>query len=271
MSMSFAKPCTVAVPAYLNSRAYFHHPLPEGCVLSPLYPRDAATALAEGRVQAGLLPVAVLPALAGQVTYLGEYGIGAAGPVRSVLLHACAPLAELNAAHVLHLTGQSATSVRLLGLLIGYRSGFRNLPMAADGDGLVDGQLLIGDAALCSRGVLAYPHVTDLAEAWRADTGLPFVFARWVIRRDASPALRAALEGWLAAFAMERRRLDCRVAEREAARYGLTPGDAYRYLQGMHTTLDAAHLSGQALFLEELARHRPVFRPAAVERRVSCA
>ena len=43
---------------------------------------------------------------------------------------------------------------------------------------------MIGDAALLlSARRHAYPHVTDLGEAWKAWTGLPFVFAVWAARR----------------------------------------------------------------------------------------
>jgi chorismate dehydratase len=261
----------IAVPAYLNSRAYFHHPLPAGSVLSALYPREAIAALAEGRMQAGLVPVSGLATLGEAVECIGNYGIAARGAVKSVLLHSRVPLAELNAGHVLRLTRQSATSVRLLALLIGYRRGFRQLPAVAAGNMPVDGELLIGDAALCSRSIRTYRYTTDLAEAWHAGTGLPFVFARWVIRRDAPDQLRATLATWLASFAAGRELLHRQVAEREAVRYGLTPAAACDYLQGMQTLLDDSHLAGQALFERELARHRPEFAPALPAARLSYA
>ena len=48
-----------------------------------------------------------------------------------------------------------------------------------------DAFLLIGDEALRQRrGVPGYPHLYDLGEEWHRWTGLPFVFARWVVRRD---------------------------------------------------------------------------------------
>ena len=47
-----------------------------------------------------------------------------------------------------------------------------------------DAMLLIGDNALKQKNKLSYKYVYDLAEAWKQMTGKPFVFARWVYRKD---------------------------------------------------------------------------------------
>ena len=48
-----------------------------------------------------------------------------------------------------------------------------------------DAFLLIGDEALRNRrGVRGYPYLYDLGQEWHEWTGLPFVFARWVVRCD---------------------------------------------------------------------------------------
>ena len=62
--------------------------------------------------------------------------------------------------------------------------------------------LVIGDDALVARAELRGSHIHDLGEAWRAWTGLPFVFAVWAVRRAALaayPAEVAALTGALVA------------------------------------------------------------------------
>ncbi|HWT06121.1 MAG TPA: MqnA/MqnD/SBP family protein, partial [Xanthomonadales bacterium] len=61
--------------------------------------------------------------------------------------------------------------------------------------------LVIGDDALVARGACAPAAIHDLGEAWRAWTGLPFVFAVWAVRRDvlaARPDDVAALAAALA-------------------------------------------------------------------------
>jgi chorismate dehydratase len=58
-----------------------------------------------------------------------------------------------------------------------------------------DGLLLIGDEALRRRhGVPGLPHVYDLGRVWFDRTGLPFVYAHWVARRDADEAELIAFE-----------------------------------------------------------------------------
>jgi chorismate dehydratase len=69
-----------------------------------------------------------------------------------------------------------------------------------------DAFLLIGDEALLHRaGVKGYPYLADLGEVWNDWTDLPFVFARWVARKEMPAseknqlcqALAASLEyGW---------------------------------------------------------------------------
>ena len=55
-----------------------------------------------------------------------------------------------------------------------------------------DAGLLIGDPALMvDTGGL---HAYDLAEVWRAKTGLPFVFAVWTVRKAALAEMRAGVE-----------------------------------------------------------------------------
>jgi chorismate dehydratase len=115
--------------------------------------------------------------------------ISAIGPVQSVMLFSRQPLEELAGATIA-LSGESATSVILLKILLiryyGYRTSFITT-MEQDLTVLdqLPAVLLIGDAAL--RGVKAgtAPFVYDLGALWLAATGLPFVFALWMVRRDA--------------------------------------------------------------------------------------
>ena len=55
-----------------------------------------------------------------------------------------------------------------------------------------DAGLLIGDPAMMVQtdGLYAY----DLAEVWRAKTGLPFVFAVWAVRKAALAEMREGLD-----------------------------------------------------------------------------
>jgi chorismate dehydratase len=61
-----------------------------------------------------------------------------------------------------------------------------------------DAFLLIGNQALRQRmGAPGFPHTYDLGEEWHTWTELPFVFARWIVRKDLDPKDIALLEDTL--------------------------------------------------------------------------
>ncbi len=246
-------PVRLVITPYLNTRAFVHHGAPADCELLALPPREAGPAIVGGRAQAGIVPVGALGELGRQVDLLGDYGIACAGPSLSVLFFSRVPFDELDGHSRIALTPDSRSSVRLLYLLLAWRG--RAMPTVATAGDTPDGELVIGDAALRRAPRLAaYPYVIDLAERWHRLQGLPMVFARWVIRRDAAPALRARLLAWLAAYAQAESRLLDGAAAADAGRAGLAPGAARAYLNGIRTVLEAADLRGQQRYLDELAR-----------------
>ncbi|MGD9602507.1 MAG: MqnA/MqnD/SBP family protein [Gammaproteobacteria bacterium] len=245
-------PATIVITPYLNSRAFVHHGPPPGCRLRALAPRDAGPAILRGEVLAGLVPVGGLADLGSQVELLGEYGIACPGPSRSVLFCSRVPFAEIDATTTVRLSADSMSSVRLLYLLLTYRGG--SLPRFVSDAGDVDGELVIGDAALRMAGDARYPHRVDLAEGWQARHGLPMVFARWVIDRRATRAQRAQLAWWLRAYAAHAPALLDRAAAECHAAVGLSVSDARDYLDGIRTSLRGEDLAGQARYLAELSR-----------------
>ena len=120
---------------------------------------------------------------------LPDLSISAEGPVKSVLLFAKRPIEELDGATV-HLTSESETSVALIKILLSRMYSFQNTFCRAESGCVTlqeqcDALLLIGDAALKASGASRGCHVYDLGELWFQFTGLPFVFALWLLRRDA--------------------------------------------------------------------------------------
>lgn len=115
--------------------------------------------------------------------------ISSVGAVKSVLLFSRVPLTELDGERI-GMTTESDTSVALLRIVLGRFHGFRNvferteLPLEKALESY-PALLLIGDAALRAAlgkgGWLVY----DLGELWYRFTGLPFVFALWLVRREA--------------------------------------------------------------------------------------
>lgn len=126
---------------------------------------------------------------------LPELSISAIGAVKSVFLFSRVPIEELDRGSI-GLSAESDTSVNLLKVLLARKYGFNNsferttLPLA-EALKVYPGLLLIGDAALKGAASGNNFHCYDLGELWHAFTGLPFVFALWIVRREAARSKRA--------------------------------------------------------------------------------
>ncbi len=124
--------------------------------------------------------------------------ISSVGPVKSVLLFSCLPIEELNNRPIA-LTTESDTSVNLLRIILARQFGFSNrferspLPLS---EALKEysALLLIGDAALRESMAGRDLFVYDLGELWLAFTGLPFVFALWMVTRQAAEQKRSEVQ-----------------------------------------------------------------------------
>lgn len=249
------RPHRLIITPYLNTRAFVHHRPPGMFRFLPLTPREAVPALLAGKAIAGLVPVGGLSELGFEVDLLGHYGIASPGPAQSVLLLSKRPFDSLGASQRVRLSADSMSSVRLLYLLLASRKGRRALPRpAAEGEAF-DAELVIGDRALQPGIRSAWPHVTDLAEAWQARHQLPMVFARWVVHRRASSSMRAHLAWWLSAYALREEALRDRAAAEDYAMAGLDPPSARAYLGGLRHVLTEEDLAGQARYEQELAAH----------------
>jgi len=125
-----------------------------------------------------------------QYCLLPELSISAIGPVKSVFLFARVPIEELDGAAI-GLSAESDTSVNLLKVLLARKCGFSNsfertrLPLSQALERF-PGLLLIGDAALRGAVAAGAYHVYDLGQLWHDFTGLPFVFALWIVRLDSA-------------------------------------------------------------------------------------
>lgn len=163
--------------------------------------RDVPSRVAQ-RLHAGEIDLGMIPSIeyaAGDYAIVPGIAIGATNAVRSVLLFHAVPLEDVRR---VALDTSSRTSVALTKILLRERLG-RDPEYVAMGPNLeamlaeADAALVIGDPALYAKPV-GQKHL-DLGEAWRALTGLPFVFAFWAGRPGAvTPEDVARLQAALA-------------------------------------------------------------------------
>ncbi len=247
---------------YANMAPFQKMGPPEGCRFVNCLPRDSIQALKEKRILAAAVPVGGLAALEKITLFLGSYGIAVNGKAMSVLFFSDRPFSQFARPLTVGLTGESASSVRLLYLLLGYAHGFDRVPLLATQAGPSNGYLVIGDRALrwarefeATGSVHGYTHVMDLADEWHKRCQLPFVFARWVIHKEAPQALRHLVDHWLEKFSREEDMLIQKATPLVAAQMKLPQAYVEQYLRVIRRCLTPHDEAGQQHFLSELKRH----------------
>ncbi|WZO99424.1 menaquinone biosynthesis protein [Isosphaeraceae bacterium EP7] len=181
------KPLRVGAVSYLNAKPLYHRfdELAPGATLVMDVPSRLASRLAEGSLDVALIPsVEYLRGMSSGYRILPGFAIAARGAVRSVKLFSRVPLGQIRR---LALDEGSRTSQALVRVLLAEVHGVcpeavEPLPLGVPiQESTADAILLIGDRAMHDPGG-PFHTVMDLAEAWRTLTGLPFVFALWVVR-----------------------------------------------------------------------------------------
>jgi chorismate dehydratase len=218
--------------------------------------------LAAGELQVSVVSAVEYARNAAAYHLLPDLAISCDGPVHSVALFSRRPVEELDGRTVL-LTASSRTSILLLELLCRHRWGVTPhfataRAEAVDLDGLAglphDAVLVIGDAALLLRARGSYPVHLDLGLEWKRWTGLPFVFAVWAARREASlPAVQEVHTRLLASRDWGLRHLDLLAAEAARAS-GVAEGVCREYLGDLDYALSYRHLAGLTDFFRRLAQ-----------------
>ncbi|MBI5343689.1 MAG: menaquinone biosynthesis protein [Deltaproteobacteria bacterium] len=120
--------------------------------------------------------------------------------VMSILLLSNGPLKRLPDDPIA-VSGASDTSVALLDILLRESLGKRNRLVrthASPKEALRrhPAYLAIGDEAIRASLDGTAKHMTDLGEWWRRETGLPFVFALWIVSRESLPGRREPLRNF---------------------------------------------------------------------------
>lgn len=179
----------ISVVSYLNSKPFIagltHSDLINKIDLQLDIPSVCAQKLIDGKVDLGLIPVAILPQLK-EKHIISDYCIGAVGKVASVMLYSEVPLEKIT--QVL-LDYQSRTSVSLVKVLA--KNFWKINPQWISAKENFESEIkettaavIIGDRTFGLENKYKFSY--DLAEEWQKFTSLPFVFACWVANRQLS-------------------------------------------------------------------------------------
>ncbi|MBL7760621.1 MAG: menaquinone biosynthesis protein [Sediminibacterium sp.] len=181
------KRISVGAVSYLNTLPFLlgikrAAGLMERIHLTEEYPAKLAEQLIANQIDVGLIPVAMIPRLK-ESYIIGEYCIGTEGAVASVALFSEVPMEQID---TVILDYQSRTSVNLARVLLKeyWKKEVVFQDATPDFREKIKGTtaaVVIGDRALEQISMSAYMY--DLGAAWKAHTGLPFVFAAWVANK----------------------------------------------------------------------------------------
>lgn len=174
---------SVACVSFLNSK-----PLIDPLVGRPdttvhfEVPAKLLTLLDQGLASTGLLSVVDYHTAKHPLILLPSGMIGCDGPTLTVRIFSRIPPQNIT---TLHVDTDSHTSIILAQVIL--REQFNTAPRLVDlqPGARPDAMLLIGDKVVnAAPATDDYPHQLDLGEQWKILTGLPFVFACWMQRRD---------------------------------------------------------------------------------------
>jgi chorismate dehydratase len=202
---------------------------------------------------------------------LPDLSISSIGAVASVLLFSRTPIDELDGQTVL-LSSESATSVNLLKILLKKRFGcscrfiVSKQPLES---ALLDApaMLLIGDTALRTSFLTSELLVYDLGRLWHEWTGLPFVFALWLCRRQVAEDRHAEVTRIVSHLIKSK---ECACADLESIAHSSSEAEwmgvdrlVTYWRDNISYNLDSVHLDGLILFYRYCAEfgllsHEPV-------------
>ena len=223
----------IGLMPYLNSEAFYYAFDSAGMELLPMVPSVMARAAEQGELDAGPIPVVDCFRLEERFTPVNGFCIATVERARSILFFSKRPIQELEGASVA-ITDETSTTARLLRVLLTHKFGVQPQRYVTLKDAH-DAYLLIGDNALRSKGGdPAFPYLYDLGQEWHQWTGLPFVFARWVIRKTAPAEERQRLHHQIAASIPAALANVETIARKRHADLGLTPEEVKEYVQSFH-------------------------------------
>jgi len=251
---------------YLHSEPFYFDMARRGIELYEMVPSAIVAAAENGEIDAGPVPLVDCFRLEDRFQPVAGFCVASLKQSRSIFLYSTKPIEELHGAHI-GITDEASTAPWLLHVLLRLKYQVQPaayVPLHASHDAF----LLIGNRGLRQRrGVPGFPHTYDLGEEWHRWTGLPFVFSRWMVRKDVDPEDVALLkdtlyvgleEGVNALYGLADPREDLLMLPREIIKYiqglryyiGLSEQraiDQFRHYltqldrSGMHGSLSPSH------------------------------
>lgn len=230
-------------------------------------PADLNRMMAENRLDISSVSSSAYARNFDEWLILPNLAIACFGKVMSVLLVSRFPFEDLDGRTVI-LTRHSAAAADLIQYLFARRD---IAPRFVTGTVLHpddlspedDAGLVIGDAALKHPWRERFPYTWDLCEEWNNITGLPFVFAVWVVRRtvaEQQPRTVAAILNALLRSKTEGLKNISAIAESAARKLGISVDLSKQYYDCMYYDFQEPECKGLTAFYAGLHEHGIITR-----------
>ena len=180
------------IPGLICEPFYFDM-VRRGIELYDMAPSGVVAAVEQGKVDAGPVSLVDCFRLEDGFRPVAGFCIAAINRAVSSVLYSTQPVESLAGARI-GIADEASTSLPLLQVLLSLKHQLQPEAYVSMEDPY-DAFLLTGNQALRQRrGVRGYPHRYDLGEEWHDWTRLPFVFDRWMARKDMDSKDLALLE-----------------------------------------------------------------------------
>ncbi len=181
---------------YMICEPFYFDTERRGLALVDTMPHRAAADIEQGTIDAAPVPIVDTFGKEEHFQPVGGFCIASTDRAGSVFLHSKLPIEELGGARI-GVADEARTSVKLLQVLLALKYQVEPPTLVAIQEE-PDAFLVMGDRGLRQRrGARGFPHKYDLGEEWFDWTRLPFVFARWMARKDVDAKVLALLEDTL--------------------------------------------------------------------------
>lgn len=235
---------------YLSCEPFYFDMERRGIELTPLLPSALAAAAQEGQIDAAPFPVVDCARLEAEFNYMTGFCVATISSAGSVVLNSTLPIQELTGARI-GVSEEAATAPKLLQILLTQKYQVEPAPYVSPQES-AEALLHIGNMGLRNRrGMRGFAHHYDLGSEWHDWTGLPFVFSRWMVRKELErpqaavieDALYVGLQDWAdGLFHLSESRDNLR----------MHPQDMLTYTQGIRYFMGVPEQKGLDLFLQRL-------------------
>ena len=235
---------------YLSCEPIYFDMERRGLNLISLVPSTITAAAQKGQIDAAPFPIVDCAQMEGEFNYMTGFCIATISSASSVVLNSTLPIQEMSGVRI-GVSEEAATAPKLLQVLRTQKYQVEPATYVSPQES-TEALLHIGNQGLrYRRGMRGFAHRYDLGSEWHDWTGLPFVFSRWMVRKDLEPSQAAIIEDALYVGVQDWSDGLFHLSESKD-NLRMHPQEMLTYTQGIRYFMGVPEQKGLELFLQRL-------------------